>query len=99
MSVQVVFHALAAKEAREAEAWYAARSPETAERFRAAIVAATQRIAENVGTHPVGRTRFRYVQVHRFPYWLIFCFDDPTTVRVVAVAHGRRRPGYWRRRR
>jgi toxin ParE1/3/4 len=35
--------------------------------------------------------------VERFPYLIIFVELD-TAVRVIAVAHGARRPGYWRRR-
>jgi toxin ParE1/3/4 len=94
----VVFHRLVAKEVREAEAWYAARSAEAAARFRNSIDAAAQQIAADVGTHAIGRTKFKYARVHRFPYHLIFCLDDSSAARVLAVAHGRRRPGYWRRR-
>ena len=98
MAVQVVFHRLAAKEALAAEAWYDSRSAEVAERFRAAVLDAAQRIADDLGTHPVGASRFRYVRVHRFPYRLIYCLETQITARVVAVSHFRRRPGYWRRR-
>ena len=98
MALQVVFHRLAAKEARAAEAWYANRSLEVAERFRAAVLDAAQQIADDVGIHPVGKSRFRYALVRRFPYRLIYCFESESTVRVVAVSHFRRRPNYWRRR-
>lgn len=50
------------------------------------------------GTHPIGKSRFHYVVVRRFPYRLIYCFDSESTARVVAVTHLRRRPGYWSRR-
>jgi plasmid stabilization system protein ParE len=98
LALQVVFHRLAAKEARAAEAWYADRSSEVAERFRNAILDAAQRIADDVRTHPVGRSRFRYVLLRRFPYRLIYCLESKSVARVVAVTHFRRRPGYWRRR-
>lgn len=35
--------------------------------------------------------------VKRFPYLIIF-IEFEHAVRVIAVAHGARRPGYWRRR-
>jgi plasmid stabilization system protein ParE len=98
LALQVVFHRLAAKEARAAAAWYASHSPEVAERFRAAVLDAAQRVADGVGTHPVGATKFRYVRVHRYPYRLIYCLESESTARVVAVSHFRRRPGYWQRR-
>jgi hypothetical protein len=98
LTVAVVFHRLAAKEARTARKWYEQRSPEAAERFHAAVVHATGKIREDVGTHPVGKSQFRYVRVGRFPYCLIYCLESPSTAKVVAVMHFRRRPGYWRHR-
>lgn len=35
--------------------------------------------------------------VERFPYVILF-IEFETTIRVIAVAHGTRRPGYWRQR-
>ncbi len=98
MALGVVFHRLAASEAQAAEAWYAGRSPEAAERFRAAVLAAVQKIAGDVATHSIAATKFCYVRVARFPYRLIYCRENESTARVVAVSHFRRRPGHWRRR-
>ena len=44
-------------------------------------------------------TQARYRRVSRFPYLVIF-YERPDEVEVliVAVAHERRRPGYWRGR-
>jgi hypothetical protein len=93
----VVFHRLAAKEARAAEAWYAQRSSEVAQRFRDSVSDAARRISLGETTHRVGTTRFWYVRVRRFPYRLIYCQSESAAL-VVAVSHHRRRPGYWRRR-
>ena len=46
---------------------------------------------------PLG-IKYRWVRVSRFPYVLVFRELTPKTVKVVAVAHTSRRPGYWRRR-
>jgi toxin ParE1/3/4 len=35
--------------------------------------------------------------VKRFPYSVVLV-EEPGAVRILAVAHGRRRPGYWRER-
>lgn len=35
--------------------------------------------------------------LHRFPYVIVYLVD-PGEIVVLAVAHTRRRPGYWRRR-
>ena len=39
----------------------------------------------------------RHVFVKRFPYTIVF-LDLGTEARVIAIAHQKRRPGYWRRR-
>jgi mRNA-degrading endonuclease RelE of RelBE toxin-antitoxin system len=40
---------------------------------------------------------FRKVNLHRFPYKLIFEIND-TEIIVVALAHHKRKPGYWKNR-
>jgi len=45
---------------------------------------------------PAGPNRRRVV-VARFPYSIVYQ-HQPNLIRIVAVAHQRRRPGYWRRR-
>jgi plasmid stabilization system protein ParE len=97
LASQVVFHRLAFQEALAAEAWYANRSAEVAERFRDAVGRALQQVVDDVGTHAID-ARFRYVRVDRFPYYLIYFHESASTARIVAVSHFRRRPGYWRRR-
>ncbi len=41
--------------------------------------------------------RFRRFTMQRFPY-LVFYRDLDDRVEVVAIAHGAREPGYWRKR-
>jgi hypothetical protein len=36
-------------------------------------------------------------RLRRFPYLLVYSLSA-AAVQVIAVAHGKRRPGYWRRR-
>ena len=43
-------------------------------------------------------TRYRWMRVRRFPYILYYEILDPFRVRVYAVAHTSRHPGYWLRR-
>jgi toxin ParE1/3/4 len=37
------------------------------------------------------------VLVRRFPF-VVFYAEDEAAIRLIAVAHGRRRPGFWRKR-
>ena len=44
-----------------------------------------------------GRGRRRYLMKH-FPYWLVYKLSGDE-IRILAVAHESRRPGYWAGRR
>jgi plasmid stabilization system protein ParE len=95
--VAVRFHPAAAQEAEEAYDWYAARNPAAAYGFREELRPAVEAVAESPGSWPrYGARAQRYV-FPRFPFSLVYV-RRPEEVEVVAVAHGRRRPGYWRSR-
>ncbi|OGA13510.1 MAG: hypothetical protein A3H32_06905 [Betaproteobacteria bacterium RIFCSPLOWO2_02_FULL_63_19] len=58
---------------------------------------ARQRIGEQPDAwHPLGAGLRRYV-LRRFPYTIIYR-ADPEEIVIVAYAHQRRRPGFWRNR-
>jgi len=94
----VVFHDLAVAEFDEAAAWYEERKGGLGAEFRTAIEDAVQRIQNNpqAGSR-YGRTKFRFVVARRFPF-VVFYAEGEVAIRLMAVAHGRRRPGYWRKR-
>lgn len=74
--------------------WYLARSPQAAERFIAAFDDFVMAISRRPTLFPLCDTRHRFVSLHRFPYSLIYRFDG-NIAEIVAVAHSKRRPGYW----
>lgn len=98
MNRVVVFHRLAAREYRQARAWYRRRSPAAAERFRDEVDRAVQRIREAPLEGAIFRGTIRWRHTRRFPYLLFYEVVDPSLIRIYAVAHGRRRLGYWMRR-
>lgn len=57
------------------------------------VIAATPEIGTAVGTD----TRTRRILVPRFPYQIVYHLD-PSEVVVVAIAHLKRRPQYWKTR-
>ena len=94
----VVFHDLAFAELDEAATWYEERKRGLGAEFRIAIEDAVQRIQDNpLAGSRYRRTTFRFVLVHRFPY-VVFYREGKEAIRLIAVAHGRRRPGYWKKR-
>ena len=88
----------ALREAEEAAAWYRDEAgAEVAVRFQRALHAALDRIRDAPGRWPRIGPVARRVRLARFPYVLVYLSRADLAV-VVAVAHDKRRPGYWRRR-
>ena len=94
----VEFHPDAAEEAREAAAYYEALRPGLGADFQAELSAALAGIADNPLMYAAESGAIRICSLHQFPY-SIFYEDFADRVWVTAVAHQRRRPGYWKRRR
>ncbi len=92
------FHPDASKEFADAFEFYFGRSSKLAERFDAAVNQALLEIAARPASWPQLDHRHRLKLVgDRFPYQLIYRFDD-TKIVVVAISHHHRRPNYWRSR-
>ena len=66
---------------------------------RDAVDSATNRIAADADSHPVLADDICCVRVRKFPYMLVFVRESSDSLLVLALAHAKRRPGYWRRRR
>jgi toxin ParE1/3/4 len=82
----------------EAIEHYAAEDHERAMRFEAAVTHAIGRILEYPEIGPVIRRRegvaYRTLRVQRFRYSVVYTVIDDD-LRIYAVAHHSRRPGYW----
>ena len=89
----------AESEARAAFEWYLERNPMAAQRFEDAVEHAMERILERPLAWPShdASAGTRHFVLQRFPYSVIYRIEGET-VTVVAVAHQRRRAGYWRGR-
>ena len=90
----VSIHADAEAEYEQALAWYYARSVKAAAGFEAAFERAVASIAANPLLGPGCDNRHRFCGLRRYPYHVIYRVDGDQ-IRVVAVAHSRRLPGYW----
>lgn len=91
-------HPEALREAEAAVAWYGERSPNAAGRFVVELRSALERIQQAPSQFPKLAFDARRMVLGRFPYVVVFR-ETVTEIEIVAVAHGRRRPGYWRERR
>ncbi|MDP2182165.1 MAG: type II toxin-antitoxin system RelE/ParE family toxin [Actinomycetota bacterium] len=98
MSLGISFHEGAQAEFDEAVAFYAMERVSLGEGF----IQAVEHASAHARTHPesaaVIRGRVRRMRVERFPYSVMYSVVGDV-IRVLAVAHDRRRPFYWSRRR
>jgi plasmid stabilization system protein ParE len=96
------FLAAALVEYDQAARWYLRRAPPTAEKF----VDAIERAVAHVRTMPRAASSWqgrdvgadiRCLPLAGFPYVIVYAVESDELV-ILAIAHGRRRPGYWLRR-
>lgn len=97
MNLPVEIHPEALQEAKEAREWYERRSPKSAARFMAEFDRGVLRISETPQSYPRHSNGTRFYKMRRFPYLLIYR-ELADHITIFAVTHGRRRPGYWKRR-
>jgi plasmid stabilization system protein ParE len=94
----VEFHPEAVRELDESFRWYEAQALGLGDEFLTEVDRAVSAVQRRPRTWPVFHGQIRRRLVHRFPYALIYEHDG-SVIRVLAVMHLHRRPGYWRNRR
>jgi len=77
--------------------WYLERSPIAADAFRTAILEAIDQLDNDALMWPEDEDAIRRHILRHFPY-TVFYEIRGNTVTVLAVAHQRRKAGYWRER-
>lgn len=89
------------EEIRSAARWYEDRREGLGEALVLEVREAVRALREAPQRHsPLGAAgsfHFRQARVPRFPYRVVFLETD-SELLIVALAHERRRPGYWRSR-
>lgn len=93
------YHREAREELTAAAEWYEARRPGLGQDFLAEVEQALSSIHEHPERWPrwagvETRVPVRKFVLQRFPFAIPYLVHDESIV-VLAIAHGRRRPGYW----
>ena len=97
MNISISDEALA--DAEQAADWYVEQDAWTAAvALQVEIGDALARLSAEPGIETPGPERTRILPVHRFPVSLVYRAHGDS-LRVIAVAAQRRRPGYWTGRR
>lgn len=92
-----LFHPEAADEFEAAEDWYFSGNADASTKFVDEVEAAVAAITET----PQRWSRYLYgtrrFVLQRFPFSVVY-LDEPDVVIILAVAHSKRKPGYWKGR-
>lgn len=100
MSRRLVVDEDAEEELAAAYAWYERQREGLGNDLMRAVDAAVAAIGSTPSlaiSHVSDELGARRVQVRRYPYSVVYIVTDDE-VRIIAFAHGRRRPAYWRDR-
>ena len=97
---RVQFDSAATAEAEAAARWYEEREPGLGSDFLAELDRAVSEIARSPRSWQVSPddSRARRFVLSRFPFSIVYVMRADDHVVVAAVAHAKRRPGYWRER-
>jgi plasmid stabilization system protein ParE len=91
------YHPAAQSEIESAHEWYRCQSVGAADGFLEELIPAIDRIA----SHPNLYSRYllgtQRVVLSRYPYSVVFR-ERIHDIQIIAIAHAKRRPGYWAKR-
>jgi plasmid stabilization system protein ParE len=90
-------HESARREVNLATVRHAESSLSVGRRFRGELLRTFSRAAAAPQQYPPYLHGARRILLGKFPYFIVF-FDWQDEIYTVAVAHAKRRPGYWFRR-
>lgn len=90
-------HPSALAEFKSALTWYMERNETAAEKFVAELDRAMDLLLATPRRWPMGEHGSRKFVLRRFPFAIVYR-EKQAVVQVLAIAHGHRRPGYWKDR-
>ena len=97
MALDLEYLEEAVVEAAAAAEWYATRSATAAAGFEAELAEAESAIHRLPNAWPPHDHGTRRYLLRRYPFGVVYRIE-PARILIIAVAHGHRRPGYWRGR-
>ena len=95
--MRLEFHPEAERELIEAAVYYESRVPGLGVRFEAEVLRAATLLLDQPAAGQAVDLALREFSLRRFPFNLVYSVGSDH-LRVEAVAHHSRRPGYWRGR-
>ncbi len=94
---EIIFDPDARSEFLEAIQYYENCQKDLGRRFRNAVEDSIRRISESPLMYRVLHSPFRRFLINKFPYAIIYTIE-PESIRIIAVAHTKRKPYFWKYR-
>jgi plasmid stabilization system protein ParE len=92
---QAIFHPIARRELTEAIAYYNAERQGLGSEFREEVQRVLALLTRFPGLGQPVRGSVRRMMLSHFPYYIYYRLLASGNLRILAVAHNRRRPEYW----
>lgn len=97
MASKVVVHPESIADLLEAISYYDEISSELSEDLIEHYRSCIKQLTSNPRIYPSFYTKYRKINLERFPYKIVFRIQVDT-IHIVAFAHHKRKPSYWRSR-
>lgn len=95
--MQIEFHPRANEDLETSLNWYSSRSSAAARNFLVAVDLALESIRDDPNRFSRIDKKHQACSVTKFPFQIVYHCDKNRIV-VVAIAHAKRKPGYWQAR-
>ena len=92
--LNIIFHPDVTDEVRASYDWYESRAKGLGNDLLSELESAYKAIEELPDTWPKFQKGFRRFLLSKFPFSVIYRFNNGT-IYVVAIMHNSRKPGYW----
>ncbi|MBI5556188.1 MAG: type II toxin-antitoxin system RelE/ParE family toxin [Deltaproteobacteria bacterium] len=90
----IIFDPDARTEFLAAVKYYEECQPGLGRRFRFSVESTLQKITEAPFRYRILAPPFRRYLLQKFPYTVVYTIE-PDHIRIIAIAHTKRKPGYW----
>ena len=94
---KIEYHPSAKLEIQESARWYDDRMTGLGFEFLLEVKSAESKIQKNPDTWPNYEEGTKRFLLKRFPYAIIYLVAEDR-IQIIAVAHCKRKPGYWKKR-
>ncbi len=94
--MKVVYHPESVQELEQAALWIENQRSGWGFRFTNAVIASVDRLREYPEAGALLERHVRKTTVRSFPFQVVYVYrEELSEVVILAIAHSRRRPGYW----